>query len=302
MDDQSTTTGDNPKVVRADSDSFFKNPTVITGLRTLNNGVFIGRLKGTGKLPERPVTAWVFLIVAAGIVGIISPVMLIDWSLGLLMLVLVPLVIFPICGLMTRREMKGIERAWNQFHLLHPNHRQFACLHADDLSELELLGDVSFEPVIVSVEHLAPRLRYFYLIGIPSSTLASFAMQAVLPFHWTYFASLLILPVAGVCFWFWPRLKPTFYRIVPGRMDIMRLKPFSRDGDGVILRQWNLREAWIECFDGLVTIKPSQSSDEVHRINARHLSEPRQFVHALFHGAISTHRVPELPRDRLCNG
>ena len=281
-------------------DSSLIDPVHITDLRQLKSGVFIAQLGYATQLRERSNALIIIPAVIAVTVGVFWLVSILGQSPSAHSWI-ASSIILPVMLWMTRDTAEVHDRAWNKIRKLHPDLRLRACLHASDLEELRLLEDVLFEPIIVFVDRVVPRIRYFFLIGVPLSILTSFAMQPLLPFRWTYFVGFFVFPTAGVCFWIWPRLKPTYYRIIPGRLDMMRLRPFSRDGDGVILREWDLREAWIDCFDGLVLIKPSQSSDDVHRINARHLSEPRQFVYALFHGAISTHRVPDLPNDKLCN-
>lgn len=204
---------------------------------------------------------------------------------------------FRVWGYRQRQEFRDrLQRAACDAHA---DERLRAYVHVDDAAGIDSMTEVPFEPVVIQRARLLPKARYFYLIGIPASIVLIFLIGPILPFHWIYLVWFIVMPSAFVVFWLYPRANPWYYRITPGRMDLMRFEAFRRRRAGTILREWNLREAWIEVFDHVVTIRPTRESAEAFRINVNELAEPQAFVYALFRGAISTHESPPLPRDRF---
>jgi hypothetical protein len=272
----------------------------ISEIRRAANGIILGTLGEALPLTKRPLSIkWLFVYVAICLA--FSWIAAALNSLGLLFsAVSTPLFMQWFNAWGHRQKLKSIERLHTAAAEAHAGERLRAYLHEDDTAEIELMADVPFEPVVIHRAQLFPKIRYYYLVGILGSIAIIFLVRPILPFSWIYLVWFIVLPSAGILFWLYPHANPWYYRITPGRMDLMRFEPFRRRRAGTILREWNLREAWIECFDGVVSIRPTRDGADVFQIKVSELAEPQAFVHALFRGAISTHEAPALPRDQLC--
>ncbi|RJP33774.1 MAG: hypothetical protein C4547_11780 [Phycisphaerales bacterium] len=97
-------------------------------------------------------------------------------------------------------------------------------------------------------------------------------------------------------------LWPTYYRVVPGRLDVMRFNMLRNEP--VSIAQHPLRDAWIEIdLRRCVVIigrrnEPGEPQTEAE-LPILLMRRRTEFAHALLLAAISTHEAPPLPDDAL---
>ncbi|HPF38150.1 MAG TPA: hypothetical protein P5081_00945 [Phycisphaerae bacterium] len=182
----------------------------------------------------------------------------------------------------------------------HGGARLRAYAHASDTAGIEAVTDVPFEPVIVARNRLIPRMRYILIVGFLAMLVCALMLRPILPFEGLLLVCALAAPVGTLIFWFCAKLNPWYFRITPGRMDLFRFEPFRRRREGVVLNAWDLRDARIELFDSVVTIRRGpDDDDDAFRIPLKALAEPTAFAQALYRAAISTHEAPALPDEQL---
>ena len=95
----------------------------------------------------------------------------------------------------------------------------------------------------------------------------------------------------------WCYIFPTYYRVVPGRLDVLKGSPFARTP--WLHDRYDLRVARVIArFDQntLYLYSPGQRSLE---ISLGTISEPEEFVKTVFQAAVCTHTAPPLPDDAL---
>ncbi|MCB9851457.1 MAG: hypothetical protein H6819_00055 [Phycisphaerales bacterium] len=271
----------------------------IHDIRRTANGVVLGSPNWVQPLGARQISIkWLFVFLGACF--LLSWFVALSGEPGLLFSAMVsPWVLHGMHVWGDRRRQKSRDRLRQAATAAHADERLRAYVHSDDTAEIESMSDVPFEPVVIHRARLSPKARYGYLVGIPASIVLIFMLRPILPFHWMYLLWFIVLPSATIVYCIYPHANPWYYRITPGRMDLIRFEPFRRRRAGTILREWNLRDAWIELFDHVVTIRPTRESAEAFHIKVNELAEPQTFVYALFRGAISTHEAPALPIDRL---
>lgn len=96
--------------------------------------------------------------------------------------------------------------------------------------------------------------------------------------------------------WLLSQLRPTYYRVVPGRLDILVGSPFS--GKVRLAGRWNLRDALVKIrFDQQELFVRSWAAKRTLCVGS--ISEPHAFVRAVFEAAISSHPTASLPDDAL---
>lgn len=166
----------------------------------------------------------------------------------------------------------------------------------EELAPLAELRDTCFEPVIME-----RMMAGWSILGV---VVSGFAVVLCLALLLDSLTPGLGLPVnigvavypLGMCsIWLIQRLRPTYYRIVPGRMDIMRFSVLTNRA--TIVDRWDLRNAHITVrFDRR---RVGLGMSETKHVRLFGLAEPHRFVAALFQGAISTHEPPPLPDDAL---
>lgn len=99
------------------------------------------------------------------------------------------------------------------------------------------------------------------------------------------------------CSWLIARLRPTYYRIVPGRLDIMRGRAF---GTGVeVISRMDLQQLRIELNPKEEAILFGPRGGNIEKLSYRDVSEPMRFIEAVFKAAICTSPAPPLPDDAL---
>ncbi len=212
------------------------------------------------------------------------------------MVVLGGLVIVVSVAVYTSRRQK---RAANNARELPPPvafARLSAFGRADELAELADLEDVPFEPVIIERRYPNWSGGRFLLLGMAVVFVGIMFVEG--------FTDLSARGIAAGAYAFGIMLarliqclRPTYYRIVPGRLDLLRFSQLTNKAR--ILRRWNLLETKVAVWFDSQTVELQPHGAPATTIRLFGLSEPRRFVLALLQGAISTHRPPPLPDDQL---
>ncbi|HUN80506.1 MAG TPA: hypothetical protein VMV81_03255 [Phycisphaerae bacterium] len=109
--------------------------------------------------------------------------------------------------------------------------------------------------------------------------------------------------VGGLCMgfgqaigWAFARLRPTYYRVSPGRLDIMQFNPLTNRA--TLLSEWPLKQIKLR----IAFFSPTVDLDgdtRILKIKLSEVSEPYNFVQSLLSAAISESLAPPLPNDRL---
>ena len=168
-----------------------------------------------------------------------------------------------------------------------------------ELRPLAELPDVPFEPMIAQDILLGSR-------GGPAILFLGYGLFHVLnpPLKRSFTNPWATtgLCVAFICVMYamlrlWFYIFPTYYRVVPGRLDVLKGSPFARTP--WLHDRYDLRVARVIArFDQntLYVYSPGQRSLE---ISLGTISEPEEFVKTVFQAAVCTHTAPPLPDDAL---
>ncbi len=274
----------------------------ILNIHRTSTGVLLGNPDKASPLAcGQPSMKWVLIIVIAAFaiswlaVTFVGQLALI----GVIAAALAPIAtsLFDAWNGLKRRRLRS--RLREAAAVAHSRERLRAYLHADDTAEIDAMTDTPFEPVVIRRERLILKGRYVFPISVLASAVLILLIRPILPFHWIYLVWFILTPSGLIALWLYPRANPWYYRITPGRMDLIRFEPFRRNRAGTILREWDLREAWIEFFDGVISLRPTAANADAFEIKVGELGEPQAFVYALFRGAVSSYDAPALPVDRL---
>ncbi len=97
-------------------------------------------------------------------------------------------------------------------------------------------------------------------------------------------------------------LWPTYYRVVPGRLDVMEFSSLGRIP--VRVTRYDLADAWLEIdlIRDVVVIGHYDERGEPYtdaELSVGMMRRRTEFAHALLLAAISTHEAPPLPDDAL---
>lgn len=169
--------------------------------------------------------------------------------------------------------------------------------HPIDIHKLAPLRNVSFEPEVFSREYAGSSVFVVGLLGclVGCGVHEVFSRWISAMDVFPLFGN--IAPFFGIpVLWGVSRLFPTYYRIVPGRLDVMRFSPLTNSAR--ILDRLDLKEARIRVrFDK--TAVEILSHGRSKKIQLRGVSEPFKFVDALLLGAVTTYAPGPVPDDRL---
>jgi hypothetical protein len=169
--------------------------------------------------------------------------------------------------------------------------------HRNDIEKVTPPDNVAFEPIIFERVYAGTSLVRLFGLGIFLGVVLMIIIEAWLPVPRNTGAIGGLYQVLGVLFlWLISRLFPTYYRIMPGRLDIMRFAPLTNRVRK--METVNLRSAKIRVVLERATIV-IRNHDNEHTIILRGLTEPFRFIDALLMGAVSTHRPAAVPDDRL---
>lgn len=169
----------------------------------------------------------------------------------------------------------------------------------DDLLAFGPLDDASFEPAAFrSLAATPPAMSWIAAPPLVVFLVAAYCLPGLLRPSSLFGAPLMLWAVgSGVATaiavaWFWPR----YYRVLPGRLDLMDYRPLARRGR--LVRSVHLRSAklLIDMRFWTVRIETDGSSEE---FLFRFMPDRRRFAHMLLLAAVSTAPAPELPDGDL---
>lgn len=153
-----------------------------------------------------------------------------------------------------------------------------------ELGLLARVEDVSFEPVVVEVMYS----RALYRVGLLATIAGTLGI-----------IMRLIFPLAMFLAWVIQRFTPTYYRIVPGRMDIMQFSFLTNRGR--VLRQLDLKYGRILISFPKERVVYHLPYGPTETIWLGGIAKPYELAKAIMQGAISTSIPPPLPSNRLLN-
>lgn len=164
------------------------------------------------------------------------------------------------------------------------------------LSRLTLIRDEPFEPIFIDVwfpDRTWKRLLPVYLVifAIIASGLWLISPENVVLTIQISFIGL------GCSLWLMSRLRPTIYRIVPGRLDIMKGRALTSRLE--TKARFELRSPRIQLDPVKQAIEIKWADGRVERLTYSAVSEPMRFIEAVFKAAICTAATPPLPEDAL---
>ena len=177
--------------------------------------------------------------------------------------------------------------------------RLIAVGNLDDLSNLTEFSDQPFEPIIIERHMVVSSMWWVFATGL----LAGLVLTALVMWLGGPFSGMpglmagLGFGVASVLFWIPARLRPLYYRIVPGRMDAMRYSLFQKKAQ--LLGRIDLSMARIRVEFARQTIEIQSPKDGRFKMRLFNVSEPHEFVRGLFQAALCKHPAPPLPDDQL---
>lgn len=180
-----------------------------------------------------------------------------------------------------------------------PDRRLVAIETDDALGELAELEDVPFEPVVIEqVEAPLLRRRQFAWGLLPAVALfaATGLLTTPLGIINLLAAAFLIGLLVHIIIL---RMRPTYYRITPGRLERVRSRVWRREANCEFLNTWNLRTATIWLHRGTLYIASSSRARAPAVIHCVFMAEPWEMWNTVFKAAISSHESPPLPRDRV---
>ncbi|MBI5764559.1 MAG: hypothetical protein HZA51_13655 [Planctomycetes bacterium] len=169
--------------------------------------------------------------------------------------------------------------------------------HPSEIRRLSVPQNVAFEPIIFQRGYAGAPV---WLMGILGCCVGA-AIIAIISVFVPVAGEIMIVsgfaPFLGIpILWGVSLLAPTYYRIIPGQLDIMQFSPLMKRVR--LFSRWNLRDARIHVrFDKEKVEICSHGRDE--SVHLRGISEPYKFIEALLMGALSTHPAGPVPIDRL---
>lgn len=176
--------------------------------------------------------------------------------------------------------------------------------HPDLLRKHGELADHPFEPEIFISTFGQPFSRNMMIaaciVVLPAFFLGLYIFSFVLDWSkqpWSeglifkvWFAVIIAAYAAG---WLWP----TYLRIVPGRLDVMRFSNLSDRPVSIERIPLSQSRIVVDLRRGAVFI--DEAPGKTHEISILLMKDRERFTHRLFLAAISTHQPPPLPDDAL---
>jgi hypothetical protein len=99
--------------------------------------------------------------------------------------------------------------------------------------------------------------------------------------------------------WVYPRLFPEYYRVSPGRIEVLNFPLFGSRGR--IVKSADLTQARVVCrYDQRrLHIAAEDDAGKTMTIDLWALSAPHEFAEAVFRSCLCTRQVSRLPQDEL---
>jgi len=246
------------------------------------------------KLSKRPIQTWFSDLIA--LIGSFYWFLIIylphNWYLFADLIMLFAWILYYVTNRWRRRKLTPVENDDDDDDDEYEPVRLRASGRPEEIDPISQLQDVPFEPVIILKAYSTVIQVVLVVLLFPLLIFFPVYYDSWEPYH---------LIVVILIIWLLPKtiqwLYPVYYRVVPGRFDVLRSTPLS---DRVQIReQWDLRASTIVAsFKEQTLVITEPDGDELH-LNLSVIYEPYRLVNAVFHAAICTHPAPPLPEDQL---
>lgn len=249
------------------------------------------------KLSKKPIQAWFSDLIA--LIGFFYWSLIIylphNWYLFADLVMLVAWILYYVTNRWRRRKLTPVENDdidedgdEDEYEPV----RLRASGRQEEIDPISQLQDVPFEPVIILKAYSTVIQVVLVVLLFPLMIFFPVYYDSRVPYH-------LIVPM--LILWLLPKivqwLYPVYYRVVPGRLDVLRSTPFS---DRVQIReQWDLRASMIVANFKEQTLVITEPDGDGLNLNLSVIYEPYRLVNAVFHAAICTRPAPPLPEDQL---
>jgi hypothetical protein len=163
------------------------------------------------------------------------------------------------------------------------------------------LTDLAFEPAVFHSLFVQSPMRFqvvvFILLLIPAFAAMHFFLALFMgkP-QWSWLFLTKIWLAIGMALWFMGWMWPTYFRVVPGRLDVMRFSNLR--GRPIATSRYDLRRSKIT-VDLRRSILFIDGEDGQADFTFLLMRERDRFGYYILLGALSTHRPPPLPDDAL---
>ena len=170
----------------------------------------------------------------------------------------------------------------------------------EELSACGELADVPFEPHLFHASlarKFTPKMYLvFWVLVIPGIAAVHYVLSVL---GWPRFRDLSFMRIMVgllIAYWSTAWLWPAYFRVVPGRLDVMRFSNLR--GKPVSIERFDLRTAklLVDTRRWVVFIDDEERQIELPIALMR---DRRRFAHALLLAALSTHEPAPLPDDAL---
>lgn len=181
-----------------------------------------------------------------------------------------------------------------------------------ELSRVIEIRNTLFEPQIFLRSDLLRIGSSFWilslLIGLMISTLAVLILLGTWLSHWlpilnTDFMLITFIPATLLFLWIvsrvWRQVFADYYRVVPGRIDMMTFRPFRRGGevaDRIHLHNANVQ---VKYPRQSISIRTAENPPREFSLSLELVSSPHAFAEAVMHAAITSTAAPPLPDDEF---
>jgi hypothetical protein len=174
----------------------------------------------------------------------------------------------------------------------------------DEVRDWEL-RDIPFEPILFRgsfAQPFSPRMKLATLLLIPAAaSLGHLLLLLLVPIQFrsgrlpfSPAVSLWVGIVAALALVAW--LCPTYFRVVPGRLDVMGFFPWRANAQRY--ESYDLRRATI-CVDLQCRVVAINDGARSVEFGIRFMRDSKQFARALFAAALCSWDPPPLPQDDL---
>lgn len=172
--------------------------------------------------------------------------------------------------------------------------RMVAIGHRNDIGPVSELINEPFEPIIVHrsmSRALSIATMVLMLLCVVFITELTSKNPVAGAFGWvTVMIGMLVGQSVSL-------FRPVYFRMVPGRLDIMRYDGWRRKP--ITIERVDLRNSRIHVNVGLGTVEISNPNISKKKYHLSTISEPLRFIQGLFQAAICTTSAPSLPDDEL---
>lgn len=164
-----------------------------------------------------------------------------------------------------------------------------------ELALLQDLEDVPFEPIIISK---IMNMAIYGCLGI-TLIIVTFVLIFTSPASRRVFGiSVLAFPIGLLVSFLWRQAFPTYFRIVPGRLDLIQFNAFTNRR--IRFEGWDLRtsDITLDFKKQLLTIVAAKTGKkkEIQLVEA---AEPYRLATAVMQAAICSYEAAPLPDDQL---